>query len=84
MARGALSVAEQAPNAAGLAFCRHCGKDTHSANDIIEVGGIKYDVSYCSECGIASGAFRLSRDGKSREGPADNLMLRRLHKPNKK
>lgn len=67
-----------------LAFCRHCGKETLSATDVIEVGGVKYEVSYCDNCGIASGAFRLSRDGRSREGPADNLLLRRLHRPEKK
>jgi hypothetical protein len=68
----------------GLLFCRHCGKETISANEVIEVGGMKYEVSYCAECGIAAGAFRLSKDGKSLEGPADNLMLRRLHRPPKK
>jgi len=47
------------------------------------VGGVRYEVVYCSECGIASSAFRLAGDG-SREGPADNLMLRRLHQPAKK
>jgi len=46
----------------------------------LQVGGVTYEVRYCAECGIAGSAFRLSRDGK-REGPADNLMLRRLHKP---
>ena len=68
----------------GLSYCRHCGKETNSAQDVIDVGGVKYEVSYCAECGIAAGAFRLSRDGKSREGAADNLMLRRLHRPDKK
>ena len=67
-----------------LLFCRHCGKETMSATDVIEVGGVKYEVSYCDNCGIASGAFRLARDGRSREGPADNLMLRRLHRPKNK
>ncbi len=66
-----------------MEFCRHCAKQTHSATDLIDVGGVRYEVVYCSECGIASSGFRLSRDGK-REGPADNLMLRRLHKPAKK
>ncbi|HKZ59128.1 MAG TPA: hypothetical protein VJ547_04665 [Candidatus Thermoplasmatota archaeon] len=47
------------------------------------MGGVRYEVVYCSECGIASSAFRLAGDG-SREGPADNLMLRRLHQPAKK
>lgn len=64
-------------------FCRHCGKPTASATDVIKVGDVSYEVVYCSECGIASSGFRLARDG-SREGPADNLMLRRLHKPEKK
>jgi len=54
-----------------------------SATQVIEVGGVKYEVSYCDNCGIASGAFRLSRDGRSREGAADNIMLRRLHRPRK-
>lgn len=66
-----------------MEFCRHCGKTTNSARDILNVGGLRYEVMYCSECGIAGSAFRLSRDGR-REGPADNLMLRRLHKPAKK
>lgn len=69
-----------AETGSGLAFCRHCGKDTNSAKDILEVGGVRYEVMYCSECHIAGSAFRLSRDGR-REGPADGLMLRRLHKP---
>jgi hypothetical protein len=73
-----------ASGASGLSFCRHCGKDTASATDVIEVGGVKYEVSYCDNCGIASGAFRLSRDGHSREGPADNIVLRRLRRPEKK
>ena len=66
-----------------MQFCRHCGRETHSAKDTLDVGGVRYEVIYCSECGIASSAFKLSRDGK-REGPADNMMLRRLHKPAKK
>jgi hypothetical protein len=66
-----------------MQFCRHCGRETQSATDVLKVGGTNFDVIYCSECGIASSAFRLSRDGK-REGPADNVMLRRLHKPAKR
>ena len=64
-------------------YCRHCGKQTQSGTDVLNVGGVSYEVVYCSECGIASSAFRLSRDG-SREGPADNIVLRRLHKPAEK
>jgi hypothetical protein len=66
-----------------MEFCRHCGKSTSSATDVLQLGGISYEVMYCAECGIAGSAFRLSREGK-REGPADSLMLRRLHKPAKK
>ena len=70
----------QGPRSSALSFCRHCGRDTNCAVDTIEVGGVRYEVMYCAECGIAGSAFRLSRDGK-REGAADSLMLRRLHKP---
>lgn len=76
-------MAEAGTKAAATQFCRHCGKDTHSATENLEVGGVRYEVVYCAECGIAASAFRLSRSGQ-REGPADNLMLRRLHKPAKK
>lgn len=70
------------PAQAAQNFCRHCGKDTSSATQLIKVGDVSYEVVYCSECEIASSAFRLSRSG-AREGPADNLMLRRLQKPPK-
>jgi hypothetical protein len=51
---------------------------------VIEVGGVHYEVSYCSNCGIASGAFRLTRDGKSREDVPDNILLRKMHRPERK
>jgi hypothetical protein len=79
-----LAAPPEASGGQALAFCRHCGKDTFSATQMLEVGGTKYEVSYCDNCGIASGAFRMSRDGRSREGPADNLVLRRLRRPEKK
>ena len=72
--------AAQGPRSPSVAFCRHCGRDTNCATEVLDVGGIRYEVMYCSECGIAGSAFRLSREGR-REGPADGLMLRRLHKP---
>jgi hypothetical protein len=49
---------------------------------VLKVGATSYEVVYCSECGIASSGFRLGQGG-AREGPADTLMLRRLHKPTK-
>ena len=64
-------------------YCRHCDRKTQSATEFLKVGGVSFEVVYCSECGIASSAFRLSGAG-TREGPADSLMLRRLHKPTKK
>lgn len=65
-------------------FCRHCKRDTESATDVIEVGSVRYDVSYCSECGIANSAFRLSKDGKSKGAAADNILLRKMHRPARK
>jgi hypothetical protein len=76
-------VADTGSRSAANEFCRHCARATNSATDVLEVGGVRFEVVYCSECGIAGSAFRLSRSG-AREGPADNLMLRRLHKPAKK
>jgi hypothetical protein len=81
--RRALSGEGESRSRIAVQFCRHCGRETESATDVLKVGATSYDVIYCSECGIASSAFRLSREGK-REGPADNMMLRRLHKPAKK
>lgn len=65
-------------------YCRHCGRQTESATEVIEVGGVRYEVSYCSNCGIASGAFRLTDEGRSAEGVPDNILLRKMHRPERK
>lgn len=75
----------QDPDSSGApSFCRHCGRETESATEVIEVGGVRYEVSYCSNCGIASGAFRLTDKGRSSEGVPDNILLRKMHRSERK
>jgi uncharacterized Zn finger protein len=71
------------PAHTGKNYCRHCGRETESATELVEVGGIRYEVSYCANCGIASGAFRLTTDGKSREDVPENILLRKMHRTEK-
>lgn len=51
---------------------------------MVEVGGVRYEVSYCASCGIASGAFRLTKEGKSKADVPDNILLRKMHRPERK
>ena len=71
-------------DSAGSNFCRHCDKETESATEVVVVAGTRYEVSYCSNCGIASGAFVLTEDGKSSEGVPENILLRKMHQPERK
>ncbi len=68
----------------GTNYCRHCNRETESATEVIEVAGVQYEVSYCANCGITSGAFRLTKDGKSSEGVPENILLRKMHRPERK